>query len=171
MKKQRYHFVYLDIDRMSEDAILALLPSAQRQTDKVIRARITDPAERPANLGACFDFAASQGGLSSTCVDFLHETKAALARATDRDPADLPADPRALKPILAAVHPRNIFWYRNALRTVREVLIQAGWWPVTPEGASLPLEPWVEELASLEHWKAVARRSRLRNWHPQGPPH
>lgn len=133
---------------------------------------VTDPAKRPANLAACFDFAAGQPDLSSVSRDFLRETLASLARATGRNPADLPADPLALKPILAGVHPNNIFWYRNALRLVRMVLIQSGWWPAEANGEFLPLEPWVEELASLErHRESAALRDSLSNWRPRTTPH
>lgn len=129
-------------DQLPGDRVSAGPPGPlQRDGGAATRSPITDRARRPASLGACFDCVAGQPDGSAISADFLRETKAALARATGQDLADLPADPDALQPILAAVRPNNIFWYRNALRLVRDVLIQSGWWPRDPPGKTCHSSP------------------------------
>jgi integrase len=122
------------------------------------RALLTDNAERPTDLGTCLDFVAGHPSVPHRFQREARGAKAALARLTGRQAADLPTDAVTLRPLLASVQPvhfklSNKRW-RNVLAVVRSTLILCGWLSAENRKRDVLSGEWGDLLSTAkEHQK------------------
>jgi len=115
------------------------------------RTLITDGAARPRNLGACLEFAAGHSDVPRWLRSDALSAKPALVRMTGIDPAKLPTDPTALRPIFATVQPirfnlSNKRW-QNIKTVLTSALILSGWISVESRKRYVLPSPWADLLA------------------------
>lgn len=114
------------------------------------RSLITGNAARPANLAAYLEFVVAHPEVPDRFRRDAKGIVATLARVTGQVVTALPADPVALRPILAPVQPiqfrlSNKRW-RNILAVVRSTLILCGWLSADARKRYVLPPPWADLL-------------------------
>ena len=136
------------------------------------RALIADPVARPETLAACFDFVILHPDIPETFRQELSTASDHIGRATGGDLADLPAEPVALRPLIAhaQLHKRPL-WNRrwNAATVLRSVLILTGWHSSEARlRYKLPREWKALLIAADRHGKRRALAAFMRHAHRLG---
>jgi integrase len=109
------------------------------------RSLITDGASRPPTLAGCFSFVTSHPDVPEGFRSALSGVLGHIVQSTGRDASDLPADPVALRPVIADVELHTLLaghkrWTRHGL--LQSTLIFTGWLdPDARKRDKLP-EPW-----------------------------
>jgi integrase len=123
-------------------------------------------------LGGCFDFAESHTELPATFHKLLPAARNMIARRTGHALDDLPADPAALRPLLAKLDRWQMRlsgsrW--SAMTMLRSVLVLAGWHaPEAARRTKLP-DAWEDLLvAAHRHGRRRALATFFRHCHRTG---